>query len=66
MSKTEALMTKLDDSMHLQADDDLHDIHDLLASVPWARESLQTYLNSQRPKLEDDVRAFIDELLASL
>gem|GEM_PF-7074417 len=60
MSQLELLMTKLDDSVQEQTDDEIHAV---LAEVPWARKSLQTYLTSQQPELRQDLLALIGERL---
>ena len=62
MSQLELLMTRLDDSMQEQTDDEIHAV---LAEVPWAREALHSYLTSHRLHMQPDVLALIDELLSS-
>ena len=41
------------------------EVYDVLAHVPWARESLEAYVAGHRPDLENDVLACIWELLAA-
>ena len=38
-------------------------VYDVLANVPWVRESLEVYLTGHRPDLEKDVLACLCELL---
>ena len=61
MSELEHLMTQLDDSLQqLNCDD----IFAVIATVPWAREALHTYLISHRTDVEQDVLVRIEELMA--
>lgn len=60
MSHLENIMTRLDDSF-----DKLHDedIHAVLTMVPWARESVHTYLMAHRTDFEKEILARIEEML---
>jgi hypothetical protein len=60
LQQLETLMTKLDDSLQQLSDDDIHAV---LAMVPWARESIHTYLSNHRAEMETEVLNRIEELL---
>ena len=62
MMQLENLMTRLDETMQEFSQDDIQDV---LSMVPWARESVHSYLTSHGRELEKDVRARIEEMLNS-
>jgi hypothetical protein len=62
MSRLETMLTRIDEHRQDGREDDVYAV---LASVPWARESLSSYVAFHRPDLEGDVLACICELLAA-
>jgi hypothetical protein len=62
MAHLETLMMKLDDSLQKFNDDDLVAV---FAMVPWARESIHTYLLIHNVEVEKPVLERMEALLAS-
>jgi hypothetical protein len=60
MLQLENIMSRLDDSFEKLHDEDIHAV---LTMVPWARESVLTYLTVHRTDFEKEILARIEEML---
>ncbi len=62
MADLETLMMRLDDSLQKFNDEDLLAVFSM---VPWARESLHTYISNHQVEMEKQVLARMEALLTA-